>query len=164
MATLTDTQIRGAILWTIVGFWPGILSFATPKIAVVALLIRILNPGVPHRIFLWISTLLCWASLNVCIPVLLTSCDPAKGLWDVQITKKSYRSPWILIYYSMYTGCKHSTFSWLATTYVGQRFRLRLDLYLAVYPATVLFTLQMKFKKRIALSIALGIGSVFVCS
>jgi hypothetical protein len=86
---------------------------------------RILDPGVPHRIFLWTSTLLCWASLNVCIPVLLTSCDPAKGLWDVQITKKSCRSPWILIYYSMYTGCKHSNFSWLATTYVGQRFRLR---------------------------------------
>ena len=37
-----------------------------------------------------------------------------------------------------------------------------MDLYLAVYPATVLFTLQMKLKKRIALSIALGIGSVFV--
>lgn len=144
MAMLTDTQIRGAILWTMVGFWPGILSFATPKIAVVALLVRILNPGVPHRIFLWTSTLLYWASLNVCIPVLLTTCDPAKGLWDVHITKKSCRNPWILIYYSMYAGA----------------FSAAVDLYLAVYPATILFSLQMKLKKKIALSIALGIGSV----
>lgn len=34
------------------------------------------------------------------------------------------------------------------------------DLYLAVYPACVLSQLQMSRRKKIALSIALGIGSV----
>lgn len=38
------------------------------------------------------------------------------------------------------------------------------DVYLAVYPAIVLFGLQMSTKKKIALSCALGIGSVYVLS
>lgn len=35
-----------------------------------------------------------------------------------------------------------------------------MDLYLAVYPACVLFNLQMKIQKKVGLSIALGIGSM----
>jgi hypothetical protein len=35
-----------------------------------------------------------------------------------------------------------------------------MDLYLAVYPAIILAGLQMNMKKRIALGVALGIGSV----
>ena len=87
---------------------PGILSFATPKLAVVALLVRVLNPSKRHRIFLWTATVLCWASLNVCVPLLLTSCDPAVSLWDLSVPKIKCRDPWILIHYSMYAGCELS--------------------------------------------------------
>ena len=38
------------------------------------------------------------------------------------------------------------------------------DLYFAIYPAMVLCRLQMNLKKKIALSCALGIGSVWVSS
>jgi len=144
MGVLTMDQISKAILWTCVGFWPGILSFATPKLAVVALLCRILNPSRLHRIFMWILVGLCWASLNVCVPLLLTSCQPAQALWDVSITQKTCRDQWILVHYSMYAG----------------GYSALVDLYLAIYPATVLFNLQMPFKKKLALSIALGIGSI----
>lgn len=34
------------------------------------------------------------------------------------------------------------------------------DLYLAVYPAVVLYRLQINLKKKVALSVALGFGSV----
>jgi hypothetical protein len=34
------------------------------------------------------------------------------------------------------------------------------DLYLAVYPAVILFKLQMNLRKKLALSIALGLGSI----
>jgi hypothetical protein len=43
-----------------------------------------------------------------------------------------------------------------------QAFSAFVDLYLAIYPAVVLFNLQMSFKKKLALSFALGIGSVYV--
>jgi len=35
------------------------------------------------------------------------------------------------------------------------------DLVLAIYPATVLWQLQMHWKKKLALSIALGLGAVY---
>lgn len=104
MSALLPDQIRNTILWTCVGFWPGILSFATPKLAAVALLTRILNTPKRHRIFLWALVGLCWASLNVCVPLLLTSCKPAQALWDVTITEKTCRDPWILVHYSMFAG------------------------------------------------------------
>lgn len=36
------------------------------------------------------------------------------------------------------------------------------DLYLATYPAFILFHLQMSLRKKIALSAALGLGTVYV--
>lgn len=35
-----------------------------------------------------------------------------------------------------------------------------LDLYLALYPAVILYGLQMNIRKKLALGVALGIGSV----
>ena len=52
-ALLSDEQKSGAILYTLAGFCPGILSFAIPKLAVVALLTRITNPSKRHKIILW---------------------------------------------------------------------------------------------------------------
>lgn len=41
-------------------------------------------------------------------------------------------------------------------------FSALVDLYLALYPAFILFHLQMSLRKKIALSAALGLGSVYV--
>lgn len=42
----------------------------------------------------------------------------------------------------------------------GIAFSAFVDLYLAVYPSFVLFKLQMSLRKKIALSAALGLGTV----
>ncbi|CAN9258538.1 unnamed protein product [Alternaria alternata] len=94
-ALLSDEQKSGAILYTLAGFCPGILSFAIPKLAVVALLTRITNPSKRHKIILWTGT-----------------------------------------------------------------FSAIVDLYLAIYPAIVLYKLQINFKKKVVLSVALGLGSI----
>ncbi|KAK2770912.1 integral membrane protein [Colletotrichum kahawae] len=92
---LDTEQKQGAILWTIAGFPAGVMSFGLPKLAVVALLTRIMNPSKGHKIFLW--------AMSFCAFV---------------------------------------------------------DIYLAVYPAVVLAKLQMSVRKKVALSVALGIGSI----
>ncbi|KAK4232949.1 hypothetical protein C8A03DRAFT_39380 [Achaetomium macrosporum] len=143
-AILTTEQKSGAIFWTMVGFCPGILSFGIPKLAVVALLTRLLNPGRIHKIFLWCLVTLCLLSLLGCVVVLFGRCTPARSLWDFNVKPDSCFSVWILVDYGIYAG----TFS--AFT----------DLYLAVYPAAILFTLQMNLRKKIALSTALGVGSL----
>ncbi|KAK7977378.1 hypothetical protein PG988_004868 [Apiospora saccharicola] len=137
-------QKEGAILWTTAAFCPGILSFGLPKLAVIALLTRILNPSRAHWWCLWAMGLVCFASLLATVGVLLGQCTPARSLWTFSITEKTCFDKDILIGYCIYAG-SISAF---------------VDLYLAIYPSTVLFKLQMPIKKKLALCAALGIGSV----
>ncbi|TPX13554.1 uncharacterized protein E0L32_006025 [Thyridium curvatum] len=142
--TLTTEQKSGAILWTIVGFCPGIMSFGIPKLAVISLLERLLNPSRVHRIILWCIGVLCILSLLGCVVVLFAQCTPASSQWDFSITDKKCFDKWILVNYAIYAGVASAC----------------TDLYLAVYPAFVLFNLQLPLRKKLALSAALGIGSI----
>ncbi|KAL2174026.1 uncharacterized protein P884DRAFT_250811 [Thermothelomyces heterothallicus CBS 202.75] len=142
-ALLTDDQLGGAIFYTMVAFCPGILSFGLPKLAVVALLTRMMNPSRLHSIFLWFLAIFCQLSLMGCVGILFGQCTPTRSMWDFSVKGKCI-NPWILVNYSIYAG----SFSGFV------------DLYFAVYPSIVLLKLQMSLKKKIALSFALGIGSV----
>ncbi|ORX92630.1 hypothetical protein BCR34DRAFT_442949, partial [Clohesyomyces aquaticus] len=143
MAALSLKQKSDAILFTIAGFCPGILSFAIPKLAVVALLTKIMNPSRKHKIFLWALTSGCLLILLGCVVILFAQCNPSRSQWDFSVEKKCW-SPWILVYYSMFAGNVSAA----------------VDLYLAVYPAVVLYRLQLNMRKKLALSFALGLGSV----
>ncbi|KAF2646828.1 integral membrane protein [Massarina eburnea CBS 473.64] len=140
---LTTEQKSGAILYTIAGFCPGVFSFGIPKLAVVALLTRITNPTRKHRIFLWTMTIGCLVLLFGCVIILFAQCSPSRSQWDFSVQGTCW-SPWVLIYYSIVAG------GLSATT----------DFYLAIYPAVVLYSLQINLKKKLALGFALGLGSV----
>ncbi|KAF6820832.1 integral membrane protein [Colletotrichum musicola] len=143
-ATLSPEQQSAAVLSTISGFPPNVLAYTVPKFAVVALLVRILNLGKTHRVVLWSLATGCLVLVLLCIVFLFAQCTPTHAQWDFEVTEKSFWSPWVLINVALLTG-----------TYSAA-----LDLYLAVYPATVLMKLQMNLKKKLILSIALGIGSI----
>ncbi|KAK2736470.1 hypothetical protein FQN55_001647 [Onygenales sp. PD_40] len=144
--TLEPPEIQNAIMLNSVSFIFGILSFAIPKMAVVAMLNRILNPSKTQRIFLWSLVSLAGVVSVVCILVLFTMCHPPRALWDLQLQQQgaTCNSPWILINYAIFTGAL-SAF---------------VDLYLSIYPITVLFKLQMSLRKKLALSAALGLGTI----
>ncbi|KAK2049471.1 integral membrane protein [Colletotrichum somersetense] len=137
-------QKSGAILWTIAGFPFGVMSFGLPKLAVVSLLTRIMNPSRRHTIFLWSISLFCLLNLVVCIIILFAQCQPSRSQWDFSVTKKTCWDRNVLVYFAIYSGVVCAL----------------VDLYLAVYPAIVLAKLQLSLKKKVALSIALGIGSI----
>ncbi|KAK3291166.1 uncharacterized protein B0H64DRAFT_377928 [Chaetomium fimeti] len=142
-ALLTEYQFSHAILWTMVAFLPGILSFAVPKLAVVALLTRMMNPSRTHAVIMWTVAIVCLISLMGCVGILFGQCTPTHSTWTFSVKGECW-SPMILVNYSIYAG------SFSAFT----------DLYFAVYPAIVLCGLQLNIRKKIALSCALGIGSV----
>ncbi|KAJ5593874.1 uncharacterized protein N7459_000082 [Penicillium hispanicum] len=144
---LTQHNMEMAILLNTVSFLFGILSFTVPKIAVTAMLNRILNPALGQKILLWGLVGTATIVSCICIIILFTMCDPPKALWLVHLAmegKATCKSSWILVDYAMFTGAL-SAF---------------VDLYLAIYPVTVLLNLQMSLRKRIALSAALGLGSI----
>jgi hypothetical protein len=106
-ANLTDEQRSGAILYTLAGFCPGILSFAIPKLAVVALLVQITNPSRKHRIFLWCMTIGCLLVLFGCVIIIFAQCNPSRSQWDFSV-KGTCWSIWILIDYAIVVGSELS--------------------------------------------------------
>ncbi|KAK7421207.1 hypothetical protein QQX98_002337 [Neonectria punicea] len=142
-STLTTEQQQGAILWTTAAFCPGVMSFGIPKLAVIALLVRLLNPGRLHKWVLWGMGIWCQLTLFATVGVLLGRCMPARSLWDFSVEGTCFDTR-ILVAYCIYAGS----------------FSAFVDLYLAIYPTVVLFKLQMGLKKKLALCVALGVGSI----
>ncbi|OHW96428.1 integral membrane protein [Colletotrichum incanum] len=160
---LTQDQRSGAILWTIAGFPAGVMSFGLPKIAVVALLTRILNPSKWHAMFLWLMSIFCLFNLIGCVVILFAQCQPSHSQWDFSIVKRTCWDKWILVYFAIYSGGMQAVRLRLiseVTLLTLKAFCAFVDLYLAIYPAVVLARLQMSTRKKAALSIALGIGSI----
>ncbi|KAF4782857.1 integral membrane protein [Colletotrichum scovillei] len=133
--TLSQEQQSAAILSTISGFPPNVLAYTVPKFAVVALLVRILNPGRIHQVMLWGMATGCLVLVSLCTIILFAQCTPTRAQWDFKVTEKSCWSPWVLVNVAILTGA----------------YSAALDLYLAVYPATVLMRLQMNIKKKVLL-------------
>ncbi|KXJ90786.1 hypothetical protein Micbo1qcDRAFT_204850 [Microdochium bolleyi] len=147
--TLTTEEQAGVAHWTIIGFVPGIVSFATPKLATIDLLCRILLPSRRHRIFLWVLGWTCWIQLMVTVVFLFVKCDGSHPALAVSRspTKAGLENcldPWVNINYDIYTGA----------------FSAFVDFYLAAYPTIVLCKLRLSLEKKIGLSIALGFGFI----
>ncbi|KAJ6128237.1 hypothetical protein N7471_009454 [Penicillium samsonianum] len=136
-----------ALMWNMISFIFGIISFALPKLAVAALLHRILNPNLIQRLIVW--GLVCLVAVIALINILIyvTMCNPPQALWKTSMVlsgEATCRDVWILINYATFNGA----------------FSAFVDLFLAVYPGVVLFKLQMSLRKKIALTAALGLGSI----
>ncbi|KAL3441959.1 hypothetical protein BJX65DRAFT_321756 [Aspergillus insuetus] len=114
----------------------GIMSFTTPKLAIAALLNRVMN--LSHLVFV---------SSTICIVVLFTMCDPPRALWQIDLLSSGQatcRPQEILVGYAIFTGAISGF----------------VDRYLAVYPTIVLARLQITLKKKLALCAALRMGAV----
>jgi len=106
---LSQYDMEMAILLNSLSFLCGILSFTVPKLAVTAMLTRILNPGLLQKIWLWTLVSLAAAVSCICIIILFTMCDPPEALWHVHLVVTAgakCRDVWILVNYAIFTGCE----------------------------------------------------------
>lgn len=103
---MTLEEKQNVIKYTIAAFCPGILSFAVPKLAVVALLTKLMNPGPKHRIFLWCSASASALILFGCVIILYAQCTPSRSQWNFDV-KGTCWSKWVLVDYAIVAGGKH---------------------------------------------------------
>lgn len=159
-----------ALMWNMISFIFGIISFAIPKLAVAALLHRILNPNLTQRLIVWglVSLVAVIALVNILIYV--TMCDPPQALWKTSMVlsgEAKCRDIWILINYATFNGgerCSMGLVNLVIVTdyrHAWTAFSAFVDLSLAIYPGVVLFKLQMSLRKKIALTAALGLGTMY---
>lgn len=99
-------KLEKALLFTLLNFPFGILAFGLPKLAVVALLTRIMNPSRAHKFFLWGLSLLCVVVLLGCVPMLFGQCTPAYSQWDLSFPpdKKKCWPKHVLVDYAIASG------------------------------------------------------------
>ncbi|KAJ5603288.1 hypothetical protein N7537_006244 [Penicillium hordei] len=158
-----------ALMWNMISFIFGIISFVIPKLAVAALLHRILNPNLTQRIIVWglVSLVAVIALVNILIYV--TMCDPPQALWKSSMIlngEAKCRDIWILINYATFNGGERCSMGLVIPVTVTDyrhawtAFSAFVDLFLAIYPGVVLFKLQISLRKKIALTAALGLGSI----
>ncbi|KAH9239043.1 hypothetical protein K456DRAFT_1827471 [Colletotrichum gloeosporioides 23] len=144
--TLDQEHQQEVMRWMIVAYVPGIETLGFPKLAVVCLLSRLLAPGKLHLRILWALSIGCVISLTVTVMTLLLQCSPPSAAWNFDLPRDCIKPKVI-------EGLAFWASSWSAF----------LDFYLAIYPAVVLWRLQMSMKKKIGLTIALGMGVISGC-
>lgn len=120
---LSEANLELAILLNTVSFLFGILSFTIPKLAVTAMLNRILNPGWMQKTFLWLLTGSAAIVSCICIIILFTMCDPPAALWHVHLLAEGAKckNVWILIDYAIFTGCALPSPSTSFSIYIFQK-------------------------------------------
>lgn len=162
---IDPNKMEMVLLLNNLSFLFGILAFTIPKLAIAALLNRILNRNKFHRIMLWFLTGLAGAVSCICIVVLFTMCDPPEAMWKPRLQAQGApcRDQRILVDYAIFTG----GMSWLvmnsclaSCAECAKAISAFVDLFLAIYPSTVLMKLNMSLRKKLALCGALGLGSL----
>ncbi|PWY88149.1 hypothetical protein BO70DRAFT_426995 [Aspergillus heteromorphus CBS 117.55] len=147
IATLMPAAAEQAMLADDIGWIFGVLSFSLPKLAVAALLDRILIPGPRIRVALWGLTALMAVMAVVNILVFITSCNPPRAMWT-SVPGATCRSINVIISVSAACGSL-SAFT---------------DLAMAIYPTIRLWHLRMSRRKKIALCAVLGCGVFSACA
>lgn len=100
---LTRHQQESVVFWTTVAFCPSILTFGLPKLAVISLLTRLLNPSRWHWWFLWGMGIFCLLTLFATIGTLLGQCLPPESLWNFDI-KGECAPKHHIVNYSLFAG------------------------------------------------------------
>ncbi|ETS77661.1 hypothetical protein PFICI_09723 [Pestalotiopsis fici W106-1] len=126
-----NTMIDAVIIW----------AFSLPKLAIVALLRRILNYGLHTSVLLWGLTFVGQALIFSMSVFLFIQCSPTEKNWDKSIEG-------ICLPDSTMIGIEYFVSSYSAF----------LDLFLAIFPAPFIMRLNMPLRTRLAVSGALGLG------
>ncbi|KAE8418638.1 hypothetical protein BDV36DRAFT_282894 [Aspergillus pseudocaelatus] len=130
---LEESTVETISLVNTISFAIGLCCFTVPKIAVTVLLTRILNPSRLQRIWLW--------------TMIGITASVSFAAWQRRLVtegKANCNDVQILIKYAIFNATLSAS----------------VDLYLAIYPSTVLMKLRMPLRKRLALCAALGMGSI----
>ncbi|KJK67166.1 hypothetical protein P875_00117405 [Aspergillus parasiticus SU-1] len=130
---LEQSTVETISLVNTISFVIGIFCFTIPKVAVTVLLTRILNPSRLQRIWLW--------------TMIGITASVSFAAWQRRLVtegKANCNDVQILIKYAIFNAALSAS----------------VDLYLAIYPSTVLMKLRMPLQKRLALCAALGMGSI----
>jgi hypothetical protein len=133
-------EISTVVKWQLYSEPLGIFGTTVPKIAVTMLLIKLLNPSKMATAYLWTMNIVLNAFSIVCIITSFVQCTPTSTYW----TKKGGKcwDPTIVANLAITQGAL-SAFT---------------DFNLALFPVTVIWSLQMPWARKAAVCTLMGFG------
>ncbi len=157
---LSSQETSQAIRLNSIAFVPGMLSLAIPKLAVACLLERLLSPKHGQkwrRPVLFTLSISCVVIAVLCSIMFWAQCRPAAGLWNLLLKERCWNpSVYIdLAFFASGNSVHPSLSGYMLKLLAWFAF---VDLFLALYPMTVLLKLNMSMKKKIGCSCVLGLG------
>ena len=157
---LSSQEISQAIRLNSIAFVPGMLSLAIPKLGVACLLERLLSPKHGQkwrRPVLFTLSISCVVIAVLCSIMFWAQCRPAAGLWNIFLEKDCWNpSVYIdLVFFGSGNSVHPSLSGYMLKLSAWFAF---VDLFLALYPMTVVLKLNMSMKKKIGCSCVLGLG------
>jgi hypothetical protein len=88
----------------------------------------------------------------------LVQCDPIHKLWDITLPGKCWDNR-IVIYYSMFVGCKQSLFSTAPSQPLTiTAYSSLMDFLLAICPWLIIHKLQMRRREKWGIILAMSLG------
>ncbi|KAK1995420.1 hypothetical protein LX36DRAFT_725354 [Colletotrichum falcatum] len=141
VAHLTDEQVEETFRWTVMAFAFGIIALALPKVAIAALINRLLKPNRLQRFLIWAMVVLCVVGLLGNVVGLFAQC-PQEAVVQITFTKTACLGPQRAVAYSISTSA-------ISAATNG---------YLALYVASAVRRLKVTRRKRLALAISLVLG------
>jgi hypothetical protein len=144
MPSLSYEQQSATVMWTTATFCPGIMFFGLPKVAIVILLVRLLDPSKWIRRMFWIMLSINQAAHITLIGLLLGRCNPPAHMWDPRNVAGDCLPEDVVVNFALFTAA----------------FSAFIDVALAVYPVLILIQTPMMGRRKLGLCIVLGTGAI----
>ncbi|KAM5346419.1 hypothetical protein ACJ41O_009424 [Fusarium nematophilum] len=142
MEDIDPVLVPEALKWNAIISSVLIWTFSLPKFAIIAILKRILDYGLKTTILFWGLALSSQACILATSVWWFEQCDPVAFGWDKTIEGGTCASVKVMSDLGYFTSA-YSAF---------------LDVFFALYPIPFIMRLNMPFKSRMAVSIALGLS------
>ena len=139
--TITPEQGQRIAFLNVITNWIFPMTFSLPKLAIVALLERLLSLRKPARIFFWSTSILLLLSSFILSILWYVQCTPRSHQWNPTVPGECW-NPDVITNYSLYIAA----------------FSAALDVLFALFPPFIIAGLNMSFHKRVIVSLVLASG------
>ena len=141
-----------------------VMSSCFGRISFALFLVEIIQKFIAQKRFLYSLMALQFAVNGSTATLIMAQCRPVQALWNREI-EDNCLSPRVQEYYSFFQGCRsryrpadcRDTF-----ILIRPAVNIITDFTLAVFPATFIWQLNMKLRKKIGLTLVLGLGILSV--
>ena len=141
-----------------------VMSSCFGRISFALFLVEIIQKFIARKRFLYSLMALQFAVNGSTAILIMAQCRPVQALWNRKI-ENNCLSPRVQEYYSFFQGCRsryRPADSGDAFLLIRPAVNVITDFILAVFPATFIWQLNMKLRKKIGLTLVLGLGILSV--